>query len=104
MVVSAEVEQAVHHRLAQVLRLVGTDHHVTQLPGSGGLRRSVDGKGQHIGGPVEPAVVAVQLAYSLLSDQSHGHVPVLDPGRRERGERGPAQRLRGVDELELDQE
>jgi hypothetical protein len=45
----------------------------------------------------------VQLADSLLVDQLDREVAVGDPRGGERGERRPAQALRGADQVELDQ-
>jgi hypothetical protein len=48
-------------------------------------------------------VLAVERPDLALADKLDGKVAVLDPCRRERGQGGPAELLRGVDELDLDQ-
>ena len=103
VVVAAQVEHAVHHGLGQVLGVLRADHHVAQLARPGRRAALVHGEGQHVGGPVDAAVLAVQRADPLRVHELDREVAVLDAGRGERGQRGSAQLLGHVDEVELDQ-
>ncbi len=53
-------------------------------------------------GSSSDAVLAVELADALGVDERDGQVAVRYAGRLERGQRGRAQLLRRVDEIELD--
>jgi hypothetical protein len=48
-------------------------------------------------------VVAVELAHARLVDQLDREVPLVDPRRTERRQRGIAQLLGRTDELQVDQ-
>ncbi len=99
MVVSAEVEHTVYDRLREVASVLGADHHVAELARPCGEPALVDRKRQHVGGPVEPAVLAVERADPILVDERDGEMPLLDSRRGERGEGGPAKQLRSIDQL-----
>jgi hypothetical protein len=99
VVVSAEVEYSVHDRFGEVASVLGADHDVAELARPGGKPALVDRKRQHVGGTVDPAVLAVELADPIRVDERDGEVPLLDSGRSERGEGGPAKQLRGIDQL-----
>jgi hypothetical protein len=62
MVVAAQVKDTVHDGLVEILGVLRADHHVTELARSGGRTALVDREGQHVGGAVAPAVLAVELA------------------------------------------
>jgi hypothetical protein len=102
VVVAAQVQHAVHHGLAQVVAVLGTDHDVPQL--SRAQRRSgfIDGEGEHVCGLVACSVLAVEPADAPGVDERNGQVALLDAGRCRGGKRGCAQLGRRVDEIELD--
>jgi hypothetical protein len=102
VVVTTQVQHAVDNGLAQIVGVLGTDHHIAQLARTHGGARLVDRKGQHVRGSVACPVAAVELANASLVDEGDRQVPVLDPRRCQRGERGIAQLGRSVDEIELD--
>ena len=83
-----------HHRLGQVLGVLGADHHVAELARPGDGAALVDREGQHVRRRVDAAVLAVQLADALGVDELDREMPVLDTGRRERRERRRAQLAR----------
>jgi hypothetical protein len=97
------VEHAVHDGLDQVLGVLGADHHVTQLARTGRRAVLVHGEGQYVRGTVDAAVLAVEDPDLVLADQLDREVALLHPGRLERGQRGPAEFLRCVNEVYLDQ-
>ena len=92
-----------HDRLGEVASVLGADNDVAKLARPGGEPALVDRKRQNVGGPVDPTVLAVERADPLLVDERDGEMPLLDSGRGERGEGGPAKQLRSTDQLELDQ-
>jgi hypothetical protein len=89
----------VDDRLCEVASVLGTDHDVAELARPGGEPALVYRKRQHVGGPVDPAVLAVERANPIVVDERDGEMPLLDPGRGQRGEGGPAKQLRGIDQL-----
>jgi hypothetical protein len=93
----------VHHRLEQVLGLLRADHDVTQLAWAGRGAARVHREGQHVGGPIGAALLAIERTNRVLADELDGEVAVLDAGRRERRERRTAELLGRVDEVDLDQ-
>jgi hypothetical protein len=97
------VEDAVHDGLGQVLGVLGADHDVAQLARAGGGARLVDRERQHVGGRVEPAMLAVQLLDPRRRDELDREMAVLDSRGGERRERGAPELLRDLDELYLDQ-
>ena len=99
MIEPGQMEDAVHDSLLDVFGVLGADHDVAELTRPGGEPALVDRKRQHVGGPVDPAVLAVERADPILVDERDGEMPLLDPGRGERGEGGPAKQLRGIDQL-----
>ena len=84
VVVAAQVQHAVHHRLGHVLGVLGADHHVAELARAGHRAGAVDRERQHVGGAVAPAVLAVQRADPLLADERDGEMPVAHAGGRQR--------------------
>jgi hypothetical protein len=97
------VQDAVDDGLGEILGVLRADHHVSELARAAGRAALVNRKGQHVGGAVAPAVAAVELPDAILADELDRQVAVLDPGRRQRGERRRAQGLGRIDEVELDQ-
>ena len=102
MVVAAQVQHAVDDRFAQIVRVFGTDHDISKLPRSDGRARFVDGKGQHVGGPVVSSVGAIELTHALPVDKGDRQMALAHPRGRERGECRLSQLGRSVDEVELD--
>ena len=102
MVVAAQMQHAVDDGLAQITRLLGTDHHVSQLPRANGRARLVDGKGQHVRGRVASPVAAVQLGDAFGVDEGDRQMAVVYSRGRQGGERDAAQLGGRVDEIELD--
>lgn len=103
VVVAAQVEDAVHHRLPKVDGVLGADHHVAKLARARGHAHAVDGEGEHVGGAVTTAVLAVQRLDLLRAYEGHGQVPLLHAGRLEGSERGGAHEVGvGVEDLDLD--
>ena len=88
-----------HDRLGEVASVIGADHDVAELARPGGEAALVDRERQDIGGPVDPAVLAVERANPIVVDERDGEMPLLDPGRGQRGEGGPAKQLWGIDQL-----
>jgi hypothetical protein len=80
VVVTAQVEHAVHDRLGQVLGVLRADHHVSKLARPGGRGALVDRKGQHVRGPVAAAVLAVEGPDAVLADELDGQVALVDAG------------------------
>ena len=103
VVVAAQVQHAVDDRLGQVLGVLWADHDVSKLARPGGGTGLVDREGQHVRGPVDAAVLAVQLEHPARRHELDRQVPVLDARRREGRERGPAQLVGHVDEVDFDQ-
>jgi hypothetical protein len=99
VVVSAEVEHTVHDGLREIARVLGADHDVAELARPGRDSAVVDRKRQDVGGPVDPAVLAVERADPILVDERDGEMALLDSGCGERGEGGPAKQLRSIDQL-----
>jgi hypothetical protein len=102
VVVTAQVQHAMDNGLAQIVGVLGTDHHIAQLAWAHGGARLVDRKGQHVSRSVACPVAAVELANAPLVDEGDRQMPLPDARRGERGERWIAQRGRSVDEIELD--
>ena len=74
---AAQVQHAVHDRLAQVLGVLGADHHVAELG-----RPAVDREGEDVGGLVADRCSRLSARIRPV-DQRDGQVPVLDPARRQ---------------------
>ena len=72
-----------HDRLAHVVRERRTDHDVAKLARNafpGGVRvGAVDGEGEHVGGPVFAAVLAVELGHALGAHELDGEMSVARP-------------------------
>ena len=102
MVHAAEMQDAVHRGLGEILGVLGADHYVTQLARTrtGVL---VDRKGEHVGGLVVAPMLAIELADTDGLDQRDRQVALRDARGIQSRERGRAQLLRGVDQLEVDQ-
>src|SRR5882672_7089948 len=73
-----------NNRLTQVAALLRTDHHVPELPRPLGGPWAIDREGEHVGGAIDPSVLAVEVADSLRVHYLHREVTVLDPSRLER--------------------
>ena len=85
MVVAAEVKHAVHHGLGHVGGVLAANHDVAQLARPGRVGPSaVDGKREHVGGSVAPAVVAVQRSHLVLIHERDRHMPVPHSDRCQR--------------------
>jgi hypothetical protein len=80
VVVAAEVEDAVHDGLGQVLCVVRADDDVSQLARLDGRPGLINREGQHVGGLVASPVLAVELRDPRGIYQLDGEVPVLDAG------------------------
>ena len=96
------MQDAVDDGLAQVTRVLGTDHHVSQLARANGGARLVDGKGQHVRGRVASPVAPIELRDAFGVDQRDRQMAVLDSRGRQGGERDGAQLGGRVDQIELD--
>src|SRR5215211_5087856 len=97
------MQNAVDHRLGEVLGVLWADHDVSKLARAGGGTGLVDREGQHVSWPVGATVRAVQLEHTAGRHELDRQVPVLDARHGEGRERGPAKLLRHVDEVYLDQ-
>jgi hypothetical protein len=97
------VEHAVHHGLGEVCRVLRADHHVPKLARPRAHALLVDREGEHVGRPVEAAMLAVQAADLVLAHERDSQVPVRHPGGPQRRLCGRAQLLRSVYEVQLDQ-
>jgi hypothetical protein len=77
---SGQVERAVHDGLAEVHGVLGADHDVAELarPGRGAV--AVHRERQHVGGLVDLAMLAIELADPLGVDELDRDVAVLDAG------------------------
>ena len=102
MVVAAQVQDAVDDGLAQITRVLGTDHHVSQLARANGEARLVDGKGQHVRGRVASPVAAIELRDAFGVDEGDRQMAVVDSSGRQGGERDRAQVGGRAYEIELD--
>jgi hypothetical protein len=96
----------VQHGLAQVLGALRADRDVADLSRPLGRAGAVNREREDVGGLVEAAVLAVQLADALLRDELDRDVPVVDPARGERqraqlGDVLPGQRV--ADDLDFEQ-
>ena len=91
------------HGLDQILRVLRADHHVAEFARSSGPAALVNREGEHVGGAIEVAVLAIQRPDGVGVHQLHRQVAVLDPGGRERGQGRSAELLRGVYEVQVDQ-
>ena len=103
VVIPAQVEHSVHHRLGQVVGVLGADHHVAELARPRRGAALVDREGQDVGGRVDAAMLAIQLVDAAGRDELDRQVAVLDPGRLERRQRRAPQLVGNVDEVDLDQ-
>ena len=84
MIHAAEVKRTVDDRLAQVLGARRADDDIPELPRTERLRILVHTEGEHVGGAVDPAVLAIELADPVLVHELDRDVAVLDPRRGER--------------------
>ena len=78
-------------RLGQVRGVLGADDDVAELTRAGGVSGAVDRERQHVGGPVEPPVGAIELLDPSRVDELDGEMPVDDPRRVQRGHRRRAE-------------
>ena len=92
-----------HDGLGQIVRVLGADHHITQLARPRRGAALVNRKGQHVGRGVDPPVLAVQLVDARGCDELDRQMAVLDTGRGERRKRRAPELVRNVDEVDLDQ-
>ena len=83
---AAEVQGAVDHGLAEVLGARRADDDVSELARADAVTVLVDAEGEHVGGTVDPAMLAIERADPVLVHELDRHVTLIDPGGRE-GER-----------------
>ena len=94
MIHSDQVQNTVHHRLAQIDGVLRTDHHVAELARTGRHRGiAIDREREDVGLLGLPAVLQIERRDRDSIDELHGEMTVIDAGTGGR-QIGEAQHLR----------